>query len=87
MGRLDQAGSAVANALRILPSCGDPGYPSPGELAVGLATIFRARLEPCERLCLASAAMTSLDRDAAEELVAATLHDLRAARPMRRARA
>ena len=88
MSRLDRAGSAVAVALslRLLPAAGEPGHMSPGELAAGLATIFRARLDPCERLALAGAAMMSLDRGAAEELVAATLHDLRATHPMRRAR-
>ena len=72
--------------MRILLFAGPPAHMSPFELAAGLSDIYRARLEPCERLCLASAAMMSLDRGAAEELVAATLHDLRATHPMRRAR-
>jgi len=38
MGRLDRASAAVANALRVLPAAGDPGYPSPGEIAAGLVT-------------------------------------------------
>jgi len=35
MGRLDQAGAAVATALRVLPATLEPGYPSPGEIAAG----------------------------------------------------
>ena len=81
-GRLDRASAAVANALRVLPVAGSVGHPAPSELAAGLAVIFRARLGPNERLYLASAAMLSLDRDAAEQLAKAALHDLRAARPM-----
>ena len=34
-GWLDRAGAAVANALRVLPAAGEPGYPSPGEIAAG----------------------------------------------------
>ena len=34
-GRLDRASAAVANALRVLPAAGEPGYPSPGEIAAG----------------------------------------------------
>ncbi len=33
--RLDRASAAVANALRVLPAAGEPGYPSPGEIATG----------------------------------------------------
>ncbi len=36
MKRLDRASAAVANALRVLPSAGDPEYLSPGDLAAGL---------------------------------------------------
>lgn len=78
MRRLDRASAAVANALRILPIAGEPGYPSPGQIAAGLATILRARLGPNERLTIASATMLSLDRDAAEELAEAALADIRA---------
>ncbi len=85
-GRFDRASAAVVNALRVLSDAGEPGFQSPGTLAAGLATIFRARLNPIERLTIASAALMSLDRDAAEQLAEATLSDLRAARPKRRAR-
>jgi hypothetical protein len=50
MKRLDRASAAIANALRILPSAGEPGYSSPGKLTAGLASIFRKLLGPCERL-------------------------------------
>ncbi len=76
--RPDRTGSAVAIALRILPSCGDPGYPSPGELAAGLAIILRARCGPMERLTLASAALMALDRDARQELTQAAERDRQA---------
>ena len=84
MGRLERVGSAVANALLILPAADSPGHMSPGEFAAGLALILRARCGPMERLTLASAALMALDRDTAEALAKATLHDLHTARPTRR---
>ena len=80
--RLHCLGDAIGSALSLLPVAGEPGYPSPGELAAGLAMVLRARLGPCERLGFASAGMLSLDRDDAEELAEATLHDLRAGPPV-----
>ena len=71
MRRLDRASAAVANALRVLPAAGEPGYPSPGEIAAGVALILRARCGPMERLCLASATLMALDRDARLELIQA----------------
>ena len=85
MQRLDRSVMAAINVMHILPFAGPPTHMSPFELAAGLSDIYRKHLDPCERLCLASAALMSLDRDTAEELAKATLHDLRAARPMRRA--
>ncbi len=35
MTRLDRAGATVANALRILPTVVEPGYPSPSDFAAG----------------------------------------------------
>ena len=80
--RLDRTGTAIANALRVLPVAGDPGYPSPGEIAAGLACILRARLGPMERLTCASSAMMALDGNAAEELAEAVKHGLRAGSPV-----
>ena len=82
MRRLDSASAAIADALRTLPVAGEPGHSSPADLAAGLASIFRKRFGPCERLTVASAAMMALDLDAAEELAEATLCDLRAGPPM-----
>ena len=79
--RINQVGNATVSALLLLPAAGEPGYPSPGELAAGLAMVVRARLGPCERLGFASAGMLSLDRGDAEELAEAALHDLRAGPP------
>ena len=31
--RLERVGAAAANALRVLPVAGDPGYSSPGDIA------------------------------------------------------
>ena len=76
--RLDRASAAVANALRVLPAAGEPGYPSPGEIAAGLALIFRVRYGPMERLTLASAAMMALDADARHELTQAAERDRQA---------
>ena len=80
-GRLDRASAAVANALRVLPAAGEPGYPSPGEIAAGLALIFRVRYGPMEKLTLASAAMMSLDPDARHELTQAVERDREPPRP------
>ena len=74
-GRLDRAGAALVNAFRVLPVAGDPGYPSPGELAAELAIVFRARLGPIERLYLASAAMMTLDQNARHTLMTAAQCD------------
>ncbi len=74
--RLDRASASVANALRILPAAGEPGYPSPGEIAAGLAHILRAHCGPMERLALASAAMMALDRDNLDSLMTAAQRDL-----------
>ena len=54
MQRLERVSAAVANALRILPVAGEPGFMSPGGIAAGLADILRAHTGPCERLCIAS---------------------------------
>ncbi len=35
MTRLDRAGATVANALRVLPTVVEPGYPSPTDFAAG----------------------------------------------------
>ena len=74
MGRLDRASAAIANALRILPSCGEPGFQSPGTLASGLSVILRARLSPIERLTLASAACLALDHEELDTLMTAAQH-------------
>ena len=66
--RLGKASAALADALCITPVDGDPGY-IPGELIADLATVFRRRLEPCERLTVASAAMQSLDQDSRDALI------------------
>jgi hypothetical protein len=58
---------------------------SPGDLAAGLATIFRKRLGPCERLTLASAAMLALDPDSRDLLIQAAERGKRAERVFRRA--
>ena len=79
---LDRMGSTTAAALRLLPVAGEPGYPSPGKIADGLAIILRAHLGPYERLTFASAALLSLDADTAEELAEATLADLREGVPV-----
>jgi len=71
MRRLDNASAAIADALRVLPSAGEPGHMPPGDLAAGLASIFRKRLGPCERLTVASAAMLSLDPDSRDTLIRA----------------
>jgi hypothetical protein len=81
-GRLDRVKSSTASALRLLPVAGDPGYPSPGYIAAGLARIWRHHLGPMERLTCASAAMMALDPDTAEELAESTLCDLRAGEPI-----
>ncbi len=71
MRRLDSASAAIADALSALPVAGEPGHSSPADLAAGLASIFRKRLGPCERLTVASAAMLALDPDSRRELVEA----------------
>ena len=53
--------------------------------ACDMAFILRRRLDLPERIWLAISSLLSLPPDLAEELAAATLHDLRAARPIRRA--
>jgi len=68
--------------MRILPVAGEPGYMSPFELAVGLSDIYHKHLGPCERLCLASAALMSLDRDTAEQLAESVLYDARQGAPV-----
>jgi hypothetical protein len=80
--RFDRAATATVNCLRVLPEAGESGYPSPGQLVAGLAIILRTRLGPIERLTVASAAMLSLDREAAENLAEATLTDLRSGSPI-----
>ena len=79
--RFKRTGDAVVAGLRCLRGTGEAGHQSRSELAARLATIFRARLAPMERLTIASAAMMALDLDAAEELAEAALHDLRAGSP------
>ena len=76
MQRLERVSAAVANALRILPVAGEPGFMSPGGIAAGLADILRAHAGPSERLCIAAGAVQSLDADAAHGLAQATLADL-----------
>ena len=73
--RLDRAGSAVALSLRQLPMSGELGHKSAGALAVGLATILRARLGPVERLALASAAVMALEANDRQGLVQAAKRD------------
>ena len=80
--RINQVGNATVSALLLLPAAGEPGYPSPGELAAGLAMVVRARLGPRERLGFAIAGMLSLDRAVAEKLAEAILHDLRSGPPV-----
>jgi hypothetical protein len=70
--------------LRVLPVAGDPGYSSPGDIAADLATIFRKRLGPCERLTVASAAMLSLDPDARDTLIQAAERARKAEQVFRR---
>ena len=74
-GRLDRASAAVAIALRILPVAGEPGYPTPCEIAVGLAGILYAHCGPMERLTLAVATLMSLDPENLDALLAATQRD------------
>ncbi len=78
MGRLDRVSAAVANALRILPAAGKPGYPTPGQLSARLGAALRSHLGPSERLCIAAGAVQSLGADAAHGLAQATLADLSA---------
>lgn len=80
--RLQAVSRAIVAGLRILPAAGNPGYPSLGAIAAGLAAVFRARLGGCERLCIASAALMSLDAETAEQLAKAALHDVRAGSPV-----
>ncbi len=82
--RLDKAGAAVADALRILPVAGDPGHMPPGEIADDLAIIFRKRLGPNERLTLASAAMLSLGPDSRDALIRAAERGRKADQVFRR---
>jgi len=79
--RLDRVGASVANAMRVLPVAGEPGYPSPGEIAAGLALIFRARYGPMERLCGASAFLMSLDPEDLDTLLKAAQRDREPPRP------
>ena len=72
---LDRTAAAVANAMRFLPAAGEPGYPSPGEIAAGLACILRARLGPMERLCGASAFLMALDPEDLDTLLPAAQRD------------
>ncbi len=85
MRRLDRASAAIADALRILPAAGDPGYMPPGEIAEDLAIIFRKRLGPSERLTVASAAMLSLDPDSRDTLIPTAERGRRADSVFRRA--
>jgi len=80
--RVADATQALAFAMQNLPVAGEPGYPSPGQLAARLAYIFRARLDPVERLCLALAGMMALDPGTAEALAEATLYDARQGAPV-----
>jgi len=80
--RVADAARALVCALQILPVAGEPGHPSPGRLAAQLAYIFRARLDPMEQLCLASAGMMALNPDTAEALAEATLYDARRGTPV-----
>ena len=80
--RVANAGWALVCALQALPAAGEPGYPAPGKLAAQLAFIFRARLSPMERLCLASAGMLALDPGTAEELAESVLYDARQGAPV-----
>ncbi len=66
--RLGKASAALADALCITPVDGDPGY-VPGELVADLATVFRRRLAPFERLTVASAAIQSLGQDSRDALI------------------
>lgn len=77
-GRPDRVGEAVARVVRLLPAVGEPGHASEFQLATGLALIFRARLDPLERLTVAAAAVLALDDEDAEALAEATLADLEA---------
>ncbi len=77
-GRLVRAARALIAALRLLPVAGEPGYPPPGEIAARLAHILRARFDPMERLCLASAAVMALDQDGRQALIEAAEHDQQA---------
>ena len=80
--RVADAGWALVGALQNLPVAGEPGYPSLGKLATGLAYIFRARLGPMEQLCLTSSGMMALDSGIAEALAEATLCDARQGTPV-----
>ena len=78
MQRLERVSAAAANALRILPAAGKPGYPTPGQLSARLGAALRSHLGPSERLCIAAGAVQSLGADAAHGLSHATLADLSA---------
>jgi hypothetical protein len=78
MKRLDKVSAAVLSALRVLPASGRPGHMSPGEIALALAIVLRARCRPVERLCLASAGMMALDKGARDELIRAAERDRQA---------
>lgn len=80
--RFKQTGDAIVAGLRCLRGVGDAGHQSAGDLAVGLATILRLRLGPCERLYGAIAFLKSLDRDTAEELAEGALGDIRFGPPV-----
>lgn len=75
IGRLDRVANATMSALRLLPTAGETGHMPPGELAVGLSDIYGKHLGPCERLCLASAALMALDPEDHDSLLAAAQRD------------
>lgn len=74
--RLERTINSLMAGFRILPDAGEPGFPSPYEIALGLAVTLSVRLRSSERMTLATAAIMSLDRANAEELAETTLRHL-----------
>ncbi|MCL5776439.1 hypothetical protein M1105_05490 [Limibaculum sp. FT325] len=68
---MEKVMNAIRQALELLPASSEPGHATPGALAHGVGTILRAWLQPGQRSLLARASIESLDRDEAEELLAA----------------
>lgn len=67
-GRLERVTFAIESAIRLQPAAGEPGHRTAGQLAAALALIFRARLDPAERVAFAGAALLALEKGVAARL-------------------